>query len=50
MLKLCSIVVNRYFLSVLDNYYFDGPRKVFLDLYLTKFLDTLAKSSFRKSY
>jgi len=36
MSKLCSIVIN---LSVLHNY-FDGPTKLFSDLYLTKFLES----------
>jgi len=30
--------------------YFDGPTKLFLDLYLLKFLGTSAKSFFSRSY
>jgi len=35
-------------LSVLHNY-FDGPTKLFSDLYLVKFLDTSAKPFFPRS-
>jgi len=34
-------------LSIL-HYYFDGPTKLFSDLYLAKFLNTSAKSFFRE--
>jgi len=36
-------------LSILHNY-FDGPAKLFSNQYLTKFLDTLAKSFFTGRY
>lgn len=45
MLKLFSALLLTMFKYSVHNY-FDGPTNLFLDLYLTKFLDTSAKLQF----
>jgi len=45
VIKSFNILVITQF-ELLHNYYFDGPTKLFSDLYLTKFLNISAKSFF----
>jgi len=45
VIKSFDILATSIYFSILHNY-FDSPKKLFSDLYLTKFLDTFAKLSF----